>query len=71
MTSPAQRMRVVCPACGIAYDRCRPSINLDIDPWADEDYLREASTTTCPICENLSELGTSVVEARDGKEVRR
>ena len=39
-----------CPRCAHEYDDWyRASINLDLDD-SDDDYLREASTATCPDC---------------------
>ena len=73
MTSPAMQIRVACPSCGVEYDDWfRPSVNLDLDPWADEAYLRECETATCPKCGTVVELDkTLVVELRDGVEVWR
>jgi len=63
LTSPPQKIRVECPRCNRQYDDWyRASINLDLDPWADEAYLREASTATCPDCGHVVELGGLVVE---------
>ena len=48
MTSPPRPIRVGCPGCGHEYDDWyRPSLNLDLDDF-DEDYVREATTGTCP-----------------------
>jgi hypothetical protein len=72
MTSPSVQIRVTCPSCGVEYDDWfRASVNLDLDPWADEDYLRECSSATCPNCDHVVELDTLVVEQRDGVEVWR
>ena len=39
-----------CPKCGGVYsDWYRPSINLTLEHF-DEEYLEEASTSTCPEC---------------------
>jgi endogenous inhibitor of DNA gyrase (YacG/DUF329 family) len=49
MTSPVEQIIVECPKCGLSYeDWYRASVNLDLDPWADEDYLDECSIATCP-----------------------
>jgi len=51
MTSPVEEVDVRCPRCGHEWtDWCRASVNLDLDPWADEDYLEECATATCPEC---------------------
>jgi hypothetical protein len=53
---------VRCPKCGTEYDDwTRASINLDLDDF-DEEYLREASTATCPSCAYVVELERLVVE---------
>lgn len=58
MTSPPKLIKVECPGCGLLYfDWYRPSINLSLDDF-DDDYLEEASTTTCPECGVKYELGT-------------
>ena len=63
MTSPAVPIRVRCPRCGNEYeDWHRPSLNLDLDPWIDEAYVREASSATGPVCGHRVELATLVVE---------
>ena len=62
MTSPPRKINVECPKCGARYDDWhRPSINLDLDNF-DEEYLRRASTATCPSCGHVVELRTLVVE---------
>ena len=64
MTSPPESIKVECPDCGHQYfDWYRPSINLSLDDF-DDDYLEEASTTTCPECGVKYDLGT--VFARRG-----
>ena len=58
MTSPPEPIEVTCPDCGHRYvDWYRPSINLSLDDF-DDDYLEEASTTTCPRCRSKYDLGT-------------
>ena len=50
MTSPPERITVACPKCGTRYDDWwRPSINLTLEEFSDE-YLDEASSSTCPTC---------------------
>ncbi len=50
MTSPPEAIQVRCPGCGTDYDDWwRPSINMMLDDF-DDDYLEEASTSTCPSC---------------------
>ena len=62
MTSPPQQIHVRCPRCGREYDDWyRPSVNLDLDDF-DEEYLRQASTATCPDCGHTVEIGTLVVD---------
>ena len=61
MTSPPTSIRVRCPKCGTSYeDWYRPSINLALDDF-DEDYLRSASTATCPNCETVVDVETLLV----------
>ena len=58
MTSPPREIAVTCPDCGHFYqDWYRPTINLSLDDF-DDDYLEEASTTTCPECGDKYDLGT-------------
>ena len=62
MTSPVERVRVVCPSCGVEFDDWfRPSVNTGIEP-VDETYLRAASTATCPRCGHVVELDVLIVE---------
>ena len=50
MTSPPEEIQVKCPKCGKVYaDWYRPSINLRLDHF-DDEYLEQASTSTCPEC---------------------
>ena len=50
MTSPPEHIQVACPKCGHVYpDWYRPSINLTLEHF-DEEYLEQASTSTCPEC---------------------
>jgi len=64
MTSPPEKIVVTCPACGHEYeDWYRASINLQLDDF-DDDYMREATTATCPQCNTTVELGTLVVDRR-------
>lgn len=61
MTSPPRPITVECPKCGARYeDWHRASINLDLDNF-DEEYLRAASTATCPNCGHIVELLTLTV----------
>ncbi len=39
----------------------RASINLMINPDFDEEYLRKASTATCPDCRHTIDLGVLIV----------
>lgn len=51
MTSPPENITVQCPNCGKVYeDWWHPSINFMLDNF-DDDYLHEASTSTCPSCQ--------------------
>jgi len=62
MTSPVEEIRVECPRCRHQYDDWyRPSVNLDLDDF-DDDYLRRASTATCPRCGTVAELDTLTVD---------
>jgi hypothetical protein len=63
MTSPIERITIVCPRCGETFnDWYRASINADLDPaLANEDYITEASTATCPSCKLRVELGPVTV----------
>jgi hypothetical protein len=59
LTSPPKQIQIECPECRHEYeDWYRPSINATLDPElvADEDYLREASTATCPRCGHVLDL---------------
>jgi hypothetical protein len=61
VTSPPEQITVECPDCGDRFpDWYRPSINLDIDDF-DEEYLRAATTATCPSCARVVELDSLVV----------
>lgn len=65
MTSPPSPIRVECPKCRTVYDDWyRPSVNATLDPEmaADREYLREASTATCPGCGHVVEIGTLIVD---------
>lgn len=65
MTSPPSPIRVECRRCGTVWeDWHRPSINARLDPEmaADQEYLREASTATCPKCRHVAEIGTLIVD---------
>jgi endogenous inhibitor of DNA gyrase (YacG/DUF329 family) len=62
MTSPVEEIRVECPTCGTTFDDwTRGSINLDLDDF-DDDYVRRASTATCPSCGQVVDLGALVVK---------
>ncbi len=68
MTSPPEKITVVCPECGEAYkDWYRASINLELDDF-DDAYIEEASTATCPSCGHKVEISNLIVE-RDGRWV--
>ena len=63
MTSPPQQVRVRCPSCAYEYDDWfRPSLNLAIENLED-DYVREATTATCPRCGMTVHLGSIIVGA--------
>ena len=65
MTSPCETIAVDCPACGQRYeDWYRASVNADLDPSlaADDEYMRECSTATCPQCSHVVDLAVLVVE---------
>ncbi|MGH2787211.1 MAG: MJ0042-type zinc finger domain-containing protein [Actinomycetota bacterium] len=62
MTSPAEKVTVRCPRCGHVFDDWyRPSMNLDLDPWADERYLHDCVHATCPACKTEFRIGTLLV----------
>jgi hypothetical protein len=55
MTSPARQLIVACP-CGHTYaDWWRPSINLEIEDWTD-DEIAEATSTRYPVCGRVRPL---------------
>ncbi len=65
MTSPPEKIQVQCPECGTKYeDWYRPSINLGLDNF-DDEYMKQATTATCPKCKTVVDLGTLIVR-RDG-----
>jgi ribosomal protein S27AE len=56
-----EEIRVECPRCATVFDDwTRGSINLDLDDF-DDDYLRRASTATCPSCGHVVKRATLVV----------
>jgi hypothetical protein len=62
VTSPVEEIRVECPRCTAIFDDwTRGSLNLDLDDF-DDEYVREASTATCPECGFVVDLGALVVE---------
>lgn len=68
MTSPAERVRVECPGCGLPYERWhRSSINLTLGQEWTEEEIRDATTTRCPTCGLVIELGVLMVEADRGE----
>ncbi len=63
MTSPPQTIQVVCPDCGNVYeDWYRPSINLSLDNF-DDEYVEQATTSTCPKCQHKVAFGALIFEA--------
>ncbi len=65
MTSPIEDIQVTCEACGHEYrDWYRASINLALDDF-DEEYIHEATTTTCPKCGRCADVEALIV-TRDG-----
>jgi len=61
MSSPVARIDVVCPACGHKYqDWYRASLNFMLETFSD-DYVRQASTATCPECEHVVDLSILLV----------
>ena len=65
MTSPPTEISVTCPDCGHGYrDWYRPSINLTLDDF-DDDYLEQASTTTCPKCGVKHDLDVLMAQLDD------
>jgi DNA-directed RNA polymerase subunit RPC12/RpoP len=65
LTSPAERVRIVCPACGHEYEALhRSSINTTLgEEWTEED-LRAATHARCPDCGLEVELATLIMEGR-------
>lgn len=65
MTSPVEEIEIRCPLCNRFYrDWWQPSMNLALDNF-DEDYIREASTVTCPNCGYKIDLSVLIVD-REG-----
>ena len=61
MTSPPEEITVICPKCAGRYkDWYRASMNLELDPF-DEEYIKKASTATCPHCGHTVCLDVLVV----------
>ena len=61
MTSPPETIEVRCPRCGKLYETWyRPSINLTIEHWDDED-IDDATSATCPDCGLKVRLGALIV----------
>jgi hypothetical protein len=69
---------VRCPECGEEYENSyRPSVNLDIEPWTEEE-LRAATMATCPSCGFEVELDSLIVadgtwtfgDAEPSKQIR-
>ena len=61
MSSPVENIMVRCPGCMHEYeDWHRASLNLALDNF-DDDYIREASTATCPNCGKVVNLGVLIV----------
>ena len=62
MTSPSENIKIKCPQCKTVYkDWYRPSINLDLENF-DPEYIKEATTATCPRCKTTIELDCLIVE---------
>ena len=62
MSGPVEQIEVECPRCGTTYeDWTRGSLNRDIEE-IDDDYVRLASTATCPSCGHVVTLGLLVVK---------
>lgn len=69
MTSPAEQIEVICPECGVRFETWyRASINADLDPElvADEEYMKEATTATCPGCGQQADIPTLIVQMEGG-----
>lgn len=66
MSSPATEISVTCPKCGARYkDWWRASLNFTLEDYSDE-YVKEASSATCPECRYVVKLDTLVVRASSG-----
>ena len=62
MTIPPEEIEVKCPECSRKYRAwCRPSINLGLDDF-DQEYIREASSATCPHCGYKVDLSVPIVD---------
>ena len=66
MTMPLERIRIKCPQCGNIYKDCyRPSINFTLADY-DDDFIEEATTSTCPHCNLKVHHNTLVVSKKNG-----
>ena len=64
MTSPPERVTVICPQCGHTYeDWWRPSVNLDLDDF-DDEYLDACMSAVCPECKHKVYFGNMIVKDR-------
>ena len=62
MTSPPRPIVVRCSRCSAVFESYyRPSINLDLEPWT-EDELHEATSATCPRCAAVIDLDALIVD---------
>jgi endogenous inhibitor of DNA gyrase (YacG/DUF329 family) len=62
MTSPVEEIEVQCPRCNKTYrDWYRGSFNPDLGETWSEEYMRQATTATCPDCGHVVELGILIV----------
>jgi endogenous inhibitor of DNA gyrase (YacG/DUF329 family) len=72
MTSPCEDITVQCPQCNKVYkDWWRPSFNPDLGEVWDDDYMRQASTATCPDCGHVVELAMLIVRGKKPRRRRR
>lgn len=68
MTSPPVMAVIRCPVCFASFETYyRPSINLTIEGWTDEQIEEEAART-CPVCATIVDLGD---RARGGRVIPR
>lgn len=62
MTSPPERITIVCPGCVHTYTTWwRPSLNLSLEHFT-EEYIEQATTGKCPECALVVDLDVLIVD---------